>query len=1301
MSAPVVLLEADGLAGALTEDVRAVVLPVVVAGHGVDGGARLLGRLDRDVPVAADAGTGRDQLPDDHVLLEAEQAVALALDRGVGEHLGRLLEGRGRQPRLRRQRRLGDPHQHRAGRGRLAALGDDPTVLGLEQRPLDQRTGQELRRARVDDGHPLQHLADDHLDVLVVDRHALAAVDLLDLADQVQLHLARAHDPQHLVRVDRTLGELLPDLDVTAVLDPQPRATRQLVVDDLVGAVVRGDRELPELLAVLDPDGAGQLGDRGLALGDAGLEELHHTRQAVGDVLTRDTTGVEGAHRQLGAGLTDRLGGDDADRLADVHQLAGRERPAVAGGAGAQQRLAGEHAAHLDLGDTGVDQLADEDVTQVRAGLRDQRAVRGDHVGGQRTGVHAGLDVRVTGDDAIVHGADRHDHAALGAAVLLADDDVLRDVDQPAGEVPGVRGPQRGVREALAGTVRGDEVLQHGQTLPEVGLDRPRDDLALRVGHQTTHAGDLADLHHVASGARVDHDPDRVGGREVVDHRLADLGPGTGPDLDELGPTLGVGDDAALVLALDLAGLVLVPVQDLLLDRRGDDVVDGNRDARAGRPAEAGRLEGVQRRRHLDLRVALGEVVDDRAQRLLRHLVVDEPVVLGKGLVEEHPAEAGGDDGRLAGLPALGGLPRLVRAVVDAEHLVEADERPLLQRQCPLVEGHDRLGRGAVGLRQLALGQLRRPGQGGQVVQAQHHVLGRRGDRTTVGRAQDVVAGQHQDAGLGLGLGRQRQVHRHLVAVEVRVEGGADQRVDLDGLALDQLRLEGLDAQPVQGRRAVQQHRVLGDDLLEHVPHHRPRALHHPLGGLDVLRVVEVHQPLHDEGLEQLQRHLLGQAALVQLQLRADDDDRTAGVVDALAEQVLPEPALLALEEVRQRLQRAVARAGDRPAATAVVEQRVHGLLEHPLLVVDDDLRSAQVEQPLEPVVPVDHAPVQVVHVAGGEAATVELHHRAQVRRDDRDAVQHHAHGRVLGLLERRDDLQPLERPQLPLALAAADRLAQRDGLGVQVEVGEQLLQRRGAHAALEVLTEAVAQLAVEPLVGDELLDLQLAEGVEHLLEAVDLPLGAVTQLAHLALAALTHLAAHVGLGTLGLELGQVGLQLLLAGLDVGVATGLQVVLLRADLRLDGREVPVAGLVVDRGDQVGGEVDDLLEVLGRQVEQVAQARGDALEEPDVGDRRGQLDVAHPLTTHLGAGHLDAAALTDDALEPDALVLAAVALPVPGGTEDLLAEQTVLLRAEGAVVDGLGLLHLTVRPLTDVVAAGQADAELVEEVDVEH
>src|SRR3954462_4764538 len=47
------------------------------------------------------------------------------------------------------------------------------------------------------------------------------------------------------------------------------------------------------------------------------------------------------------------------------------------------------------------------------------------------------------------------------------------------------------------------------------------------------------------------------------------------------------------------------------------------------------------------------------------------------------------------------------------------------------------------------------------------------------------------------------------------------------------------------GLSAVEKQRVLGDALLEHVPHLRAAALDHPLGGLDVLRVVQVHQPLH------------------------------------------------------------------------------------------------------------------------------------------------------------------------------------------------------------------------------------------------------------------------------------------------------------------------------------------------------------------------------------------------------------------------------------------------------------------------
>ena len=94
---------------------------------------------------------------------------------------------------------------------------------------------------------------------------------------------------------------------------------------------------------------------------------------------------------------------------------------------------------------------------------------------------------------------------------------------------------------------------------------------------------------------------------------------------------------------------------------------------------------------------------------------------------------------------------------------------------------------------------------GGEEVGAEDHVLGGDGQHLAGGRGAQVVAGQHEDAGLGLGLRGQRHVHGHLVAVEVGVEGGAHERVQVDGLALDQDRLEGLDGEAVQRRCAVEE----------------------------------------------------------------------------------------------------------------------------------------------------------------------------------------------------------------------------------------------------------------------------------------------------------------------------------------------------------------------------------------------------------------------------------------------------------------------------------------------------------------
>ena len=340
----------------------------------------------------------------------------------------------------------------------------------------------------------------------------------------------------------------------------------------------------------------------------------------------------------------------------------------------------------------------------------------------------------------------------------------------------------------------------------------------------------------------------------------------------------------------------------------------------------------------------------------------------------------------------------------------------------------------------------------------------------------------------------------------------------------------------------------------------------------------------------------------MELQLRTGDDHRTARIVDALAEQVLAEPALLALEHVGQRLQRTLVGAGDGAAAAAIVEQGVDRFLKHALLVADDDVRRAQLHQPLEAVVAVDDAAVEVVEIRRREAAAVERHQRAQLGRDHRNDVQDHPFRPVAGFEEALDDLQPLDDLlRLQLGLGLGQLLEQLLALALEVEVDQHLLDRLGADAGGEGVL-AIFVLGVEQLVLGEELEL--------------------------------------------LERGQARL----------------------------------------GDDVALEIEDALELLQLHVEQQADAARQRLQEPDMGDRRGQLDMAHALAADLGDGHLDAALLADDALVLHALVLAAQALIVLDRTEDARAEQAVALGLERAVVDRLGLLDLAERPGADALRA---------------
>ncbi len=87
-------------------------------------------------------------------------------------------------------------------------------------------------------------------------------------------------------------------------------------------------------------------------------------------------------------------------------------------------------------------------------------------------------------------------------------------------------------------------------------------------------------------------------------------------------------------------------------------------------------------------------------------------------------------------------------------------------------------------------------------------------------------------------------------------------------------------------------------------------------------------------------------------------------------------------------------------------------------------------------------------------------------------------------------------------------------------------------------------------------------------------------------------------------------------------------------------------------------------------------------------------MSHTLTADRGLGNLNTAAITDDALIADLLVLAAVTLPVLHRSKNALTEKSILLRLQRSVVDGLRLFYFTMGPLQNLLRRSQADLDRI-------
>ena len=337
---------------------------------------------------------------------------------------------------------------------------------------------------------------------------------------------------------------------------------------------------------------------------------------------------VERAHGELGARFADRLGGDNAHRFAALDQPAGGQVAAIAELANAALRFAGQHGANLHALNTGR--------------LNRRRQILGNFRIHRDNAVAFVIELvfeRHAADDAIAQRFDdfaRFDdgfdiQTVAGAAIGFRHDDVLRHVAQAAREVTGIRRLESGIRQTLAGAVRGDEVLQHVQAFAEVGRDGLFDNFARRLGHQTAHTGKLADLLFRAARAGIGHDVNRIevaASAVVFLHRLEHfLGDAFGhlrPDLDDLVVAFAVRDGAFLILRDHFDDRFFGGLDQRSLLARHDHVVDANRNSGAGGVQEAQGFDVIEHR-HRDRQAELEvTIMHHLGEALLLQQTVDE-----------------------------------------------------------------------------------------------------------------------------------------------------------------------------------------------------------------------------------------------------------------------------------------------------------------------------------------------------------------------------------------------------------------------------------------------------------------------------------------------------------------------------------------------------------------------------------------------------------------------------------------------------------------------------------------------------
>src|SRR6266446_3550513 len=221
----------------------------------------------------------------DHVLLESTQKINLAERSGFREHSGCILERSRRDETICLQRCFRDTKKHWNRFCRFTTLLGDSTIFFVEFQSINLITPEQLGITRFGNFHLPQHLANDDLDVLIVDLNTLEAVNLLHLIDQMFLQVLWSADIKDFMRYNWTFGQLRTLLHKVPLEDDDVFIERDKVLFFLAAGCVAQDKPPFSANSTAKLDQTIDLRNFGRIFRTTSLEEFGNPWQTAGNIL--------------------------------------------------------------------------------------------------------------------------------------------------------------------------------------------------------------------------------------------------------------------------------------------------------------------------------------------------------------------------------------------------------------------------------------------------------------------------------------------------------------------------------------------------------------------------------------------------------------------------------------------------------------------------------------------------------------------------------------------------------------------------------------------------------------------------------------------------------------------------------------------------------------------------------------------------------------------------------------------------------------------------------------------------------